>query len=340
MKLGLELIFWIFRLTLANRNKLLLENLALRQQLVVQQRSITRIKLRNQDRFFWSLLSQLWTDWKFNLFIVKPETVVKWHRQGFKLYWRWKSRSKPGRPKVSKEIRDLIKRMSLENPTWGAPRIHSELLLLGYDIVESTISKYLIKIPQPPSQNWKVFLNNHVYQLASVDFFTVPTVTFQILYCFIVLRHDQRRIVHFNITTNPTSQWTAQQIIEAFPYDQCPKYLIRDRDAIYGHIFQNKVKNMGINEVVTAPKSPWQNPYVERLIGSIRRECLDHVIIFNQKHLHIILTSYCDYYLNARTHLSLEKNSPNPRKIEPMSKGKVIAIPQVGGLHHLYTRAA
>jgi hypothetical protein len=192
--------------------------------------------------------------------------------------------------------------MSLVNPTWRAPRIHSELLLLGYDIVESTISKYLIKIPQPPSQNWKVFLNN--------------------------------------ITTNPTSQWTAQQIIEAFPYDQCPKYLIRDRDAIYGHIFQNKVKNMGINEVVTAPKSPWQNPYVERLIGSIRRECLDHVIIFNQKHLNIILTSYCDYYLNARTHLSLEKNSPNPRKIEPKSKGKVIALPQVGGLHHLYTRAA
>jgi transposase InsO family protein len=158
-----------------------------------------------------------------------------------------------------------------------------------------------------------------------------------LLYC---LRHNQRRIVHFNITTNPTSQWTAQQIIEAFPYDQCPKYLIRDRDAIYGHIFQNKVKNMGINEIVTAPKSPWQNPYVERLIGSIRRECLDHVIIFNQKHLHIFLTFYCDYYLNARTHLSLVKNSPNPRKIEPKSKGKVIAIPQVGGLHHLYTRAA
>jgi transposase InsO family protein len=211
--------------------------------------------------------------------------------------------------------------MSLENPTWGAPRIHSELQLLGYNIVESTISKYLVRVPKPPSQTWKTFLKNHVNQIASIDFFTVSTITFQILYCFIVLRHEKRKIIHFNITANPTSQWTAQQIIEAFSYDQCPKYLIRDRDAIYGYIFQKKVKNMGIYEVVTAPKSPWQNPYVERLIGSIRRECLDHVIIFNQKHLHIILISYCDYYLNARIHLSLEKNSPNPRKIEPKSKG-------------------
>ncbi len=196
------------------------------------------------------------------------------------------------------------------------------------------------KILQPPSQNWKTFLNNHVHQLASIDFFTVPTVTFRILYCFIVLRHNQRRIVHFNITTNPTSQWTAQQIIEAFPYDQSPKYLIRDRDSIYGHTFQKKVKNMGIHEVVTAPKSPWQNPYVERLIGSIRQECLDHVIIFNQGHLHRILTSYCDYYLNTRTHLSLGKNSPNPRTIELRSIDRIIAFPKVGGLHHLYARVA
>ncbi len=196
------------------------------------------------------------------------------------------------------------------------------------------------KTLQLPSQKWKTFLNNHIYQLASIDFFIVPTATFRILYCFIVLRHNQRRIVHFNITTNPTSQWAAQQIIEAFPYDEYTKYLIRDGDAIYGHTFQKKVKNMGIKEVVTAAKSPWQNPYVERLIGSIRRECLDHVIIFNRKHLHRILTSYREYYLTARTHLALDKNSPVPRKIEPRSKGKVIAIEQVGGLHHLYKRVA
>ena len=186
----------------------------------------------------------------------------------------------------------------------------------------------------------QTFLKNHLDQTASIDFFTVPTVTFQILYCFIVLRHEKRKIVHFNITSNPTSFWTAQQIKEAFPYDQSPKYLIRDRDAIYSHLFQQTIKNMGITEVITAAKSPWQNPYVERLIGSIRRECLDHVIIFNRKHLHRILTSYREYYLNARTHLSLAKNSPVSRKIEPKSNGKVIAIEQVGGLHHLYKRVA
>jgi transposase InsO family protein len=230
--------------------------------------------------------------------------------------------------------------MALENPTWGAPRIHSELCLLGYDIVESTISKYLARLPKPPSQSWRTFLNNHINQIASIDFFTVPTVTFQILYCFIVLKHERRKIVHFNISSNPTAQWTAQQIKEAFPYDQSPKYLLRDRDAIYGHVFQQYVNNMNIKEAVTAPKSPWQNPFAERLIGSIRRECLDHVIIFNRKHLHRILTSYCDYYLNVRPHLSLEKNSPIPRKIEPKPKGRVITIPQIGGLYHLYKRAA
>jgi len=336
----LKLLFWIVRLIFMDRTNMILVNLALRQQLAVQNRNINRPYLRNRDRVFWALLSQIWTDWKSVLLIVKPETVVKWHRQGFKLFWRWKSRSKPGRPKVSKEIRDLIKRMSLENPTWGAPRIHSELLLLGYDIVEATISKYMPKTLQPPSQNWKTFLNNHVHQLASIDFFTVPTATFRILYCFIVLRHEKRKIVHFNITTNPTSLWTAQQIKEAFPFDQAPKYLLRDRDAIYGHVFQQTVNNMGIKEVLTAAKSHWQNPFVERLIGSIRRECLDHVIIFNRKHLHRVLTSYRLYYLNARTHLSLAKNSPVPRKIEQKYNGKVIAIKQVGGLHHLYKRVA
>lgn len=340
MQLGLELIFWLFRVIFTNHNNLVLENLALRQQLAVQQRSIKRPKLRNRDRLFWYMLSQLWTDWKSTLLIIKPETVVKWHRQGFKLYWRWKSRSKPGRPKISKEIRDLIKRMALENPTWGAPRIHSELCLLGYDIVESTISKYLARLPKPPSQTWRTFLKNHINQIASIDFFTVPTVSFQILYCFIVLKHERRKIVHFNISSNPTAQWTAQQIKEAFPYDQSPKYLLRDRDAIYGHVFQQYVNNMNIKEVVTAPKSPWQNPFAERLIGSIRRECLDHMIVLNQKHLHKILASYRDYYLNVRPHLSLEKNSPIPRKIEPKPKGRVIAIPQIGGLHHLYKRAA
>jgi len=230
--------------------------------------------------------------------------------------------------------------MSRENPTWGAPRIQSELKLLGHEAADSTVAKYMIKHKKPPSQTWRSFLKNHVKQIAAVDFFTVPTVRFQILYCFIVLRHHRRRIVHFNITMHPTARWTAQQIIEAFPYDTVPKYLIRDRDGIYGNFFQQRVKNMGIEEVLIAPKSPWQNPYCERVIGSIRRECLDRFIILSENHLCHILKDYMDYYNNCRTHLSLDRNSPSLRDIEPPSKGKVISIPQVGGLHHVYKRVA
>lgn len=272
--------------------------------------------------------------------MVKPETVVKWHRQGFKLYWRWKSRSKPGRPKISKEIRDLIKQMGRENPTWGAPRIHGELLLLGYDICESTISNYLVKDNRPPSQSWRTFLKNHARQIAAVDFFAVPTVHFSILYCFIVLEHHRRRIVHFNVTYHPTARWTAQQVTEAFPYDTAPKDMIRDRDKIYGKSFTKRVKAMQIKEIPITPRSPWQNPYCERVIGSIRRECLDYFIILNEKHLSKILTEYIEYYHNCRTHLSLKKNSPVPRVMEKPEEGKIISIPKVSGLHHLYKRAA
>lgn len=334
-------LFFILRGLFVSRSNLIIENLALRQQLTVQQRTIKRPKLKRKDRLFWAWLSQIWPDWKSTLIVVKPETVIKWHRQGFKLYWRWKSRAgKAGRPKISREIRDLIRQMSRENPTWGAPRIQSELKLLGHEAADSTVAKYMIKHKKPPSQTWRSFLKNHVKQIAAVDFFTVPTVRFQILYCFIVLRHHRRRIVHFNITMHPTARWTAQQITEAFPYDTVPKYLIRDRDGIYGNFFQQRVKNMGIREVLIAPKSPWQNPYCERVIGSIRRECLDHFIIPNENHLCRILKDYMDYYNNCRTHLSLDRNSPSLRDIEPPSKGKVISIPQVGGLHHVYKRVA
>jgi len=230
--------------------------------------------------------------------------------------------------------------MSRENPTWGAPRIQSELRLLGYEMADSTVAKYMIRQKKPPSQTWRTFLKNHVKQIAAIDFFTVPTVTFRILYCFVVLRHDRRKIVHFDITANPTARWTAQQISEAFPYDSKPKYMIRDRDKIYGKACIQRVKAMGIEEVPTAPKSLWQNPYCERVVGSIRRECLDHMIIFNEIHLYRVLASYTEYYNNCRTHLSLDRNSPVHRDIEPPSKGKVISIPQVGGLHHVYKRVA
>jgi len=337
----LKAVFFIFRGLFVNRSSLILENLALRHQLAVQERTIKRPKLRNKDRLFWAWLSQIWPDWKSALIIVKPETVIKWHRQGFKLYWRWKSRPHSvRRPKVKKAIRDLIRQMSQENPTWGAPRIQSELRLLGYEAADSTVAKYMVRHRKPPSQTWRTFLKNHVKHITAIDFFTVPTATFRILYCFIVLRHNRREIVHFNITANPSAQWTAQQITEAFPYDTAPKYLIRDRDGIYGTFFQQRVDNMGIEEVPIAPKSPWQNPYCERVIGSIRRECLDHFIILSENHLCCILKDYMDYYNNCRTHLSLDRNSPSLRDIEPPSKGKVISIPQVGGLHHVYKRVA
>ncbi len=224
-------------------------------------------------------------------------------------------------------------------PNLGAPRILSELRLLGHNLAESTVSKYMPRLPKPPSQTWRTFLANHAPQIVACDFFTVPTVTFRVLYVFLVLRHDRRHVAHFNVTTSPTARWAAQQIVEAFPFDEAPRFLLRDRDGIYGQDFSDRVEHMGIEKVLIAPRASWQNPYAERIIGSIRRECLDHVIVLNEDHLHRILTDYFEYYHNARAHLSLEKNSPNPRTIES-PVGKVVAKSYLGGLHHLYSRAA
>jgi putative transposase len=333
-------LFLFFRSLFFSRISLATETLVLRQQLLVLNRTVKRPNLRPQDRLFWVCLSRLWKDWRDALIIVKPDTVIKWHREGFRLYWRWKSKAPIGRPTIDKEIRELIRRISSENPLWGAPRIQSELRLLGLNVTEKTVAKYRVKHAKPPSQTWKTFLANHANQIAAVDFFTIPTINFRVLYCFIVLLHGRRKIVHFNVTTNPTAQWAAQQIIEAFPDDTSPRYLLRDRDSIYGAEFRSRVKGMQIDEVVTAPHSPFQNPYAERVIGSIRRECLDHLIVLNEDHLRRILRSYFNYYHDSRPHQSLDRNSPIPREIEPPSQGKIIAIPQVGGLHHRYRRAA
>jgi putative transposase len=315
------------------------ENLALRQQLAVLEHSSKRPKLRDRDRIFWVWLSKLWPNWRSVLFIVQPQTVVRWHQQGFKLYWRWKSRPKTvGRPKIDSEVRILIRRLCRENPTWGAPRIHSELELLGYKVSETTVDKYMIRHRKLPSQTWRTFLDNHLQDIVAVDFFTIPSATFRILFVFLVLRHDRRFVVHFNITANPTAEWTAQQIVEAFPYDDAPRFLLRDRDSIYGHQFKDRIKNMGIEGVVTAARSPWQNPYVERIVGTLRRECLNFVIVLNERHLRRILHSYLEYYHEHRTHLSLNRNSPIEREVR--EKGELISIPMVGGLHHRYRRAA
>ncbi len=235
-----------------------------------------------------------------------------------------------------------MRRMARENSTWGAPRIQSELRLLGHEVAESTVARYMPpRRGGPPSQNWRTFLRNHLHCTAACDFFVVPTVTFRLMYCFLVLSHERRRLIHFNVTPHPSAEWTAQQIIEAFPADGTEtRFLLRDRDSIYGAFFRRRVRNMGIEEVMTARRSPWQNPYAERVIGSIRRECLDHLIILSEEHLLTILRSYQLYYNESRCHLSLERNSPIPREVELPSKGRVFAIPQVGGLHHRYARAA
>ena len=331
----------LLRALLIPKARLAVENLALRQQLAVLKQSVKRPRLRPRDRVFWVWLSRFWSNWRCALAIVQPDTVVRWHRQGFKLYWRCKSRpGKTGRPPISREIRDLIRRMSRENATWGAPRIVSELALLGHDVAEGTVAKYMVKRRKPPSQTWRTFLDNHVPDIAACDFFTVPTVTFRILYVFVVLLHDRRRVVHFNVTTNPHAEWTAQQIVNAFPYEEAPRFLIRDHDGIYGDYFVKRVESMGIEEVPIAPRSPWQNPYCERLIGSIRRECLNHMILLGERHLHRIMTEYFNYYHDSRCHLSLDQNSPTPREAEPPCRGEVVAIPYLGGLHHRYTRRA
>ena len=337
----LKLLVSLAGLLFRSRTGLLAENMALRHQLSVLQRTARRPRLKARDRIFWVWLSRIWPDWRSALVIVKPETVITWHRQGFKLYWRWKSRAgKPGRPRVDPEIRELIRRMSRENPLWGAPRIVDELALLGVHAAKSTVEQYMIRNGKPPSQTWKIFIDNHIKDIAAVDFFTVSTVAFRILYCFVVLRLDRRRVVHFNVTTNPTAPWTAQQLVEAFPYDQTPRFLIRDRDGVYGDAVRSRLHGMNFHEVLTAPRSPWQNGYPERLIGSIRRECLDHVIVLNDAHLIRILTEYFDYYHCSRPHQSLDGNSPEPRETQMPQRGRIVSEPALGGLHHCYRRAA
>ena len=335
----LRVILLLFRSLFRDRSRLALEYLALRQQLAILHHKVVRPRLRHAEQAFWVSLARAWDQWRSALILVRPETVLRWHRQGFRYFWRWKSR---GRPRVRPEMIRLIRRMSRENPLWGAPRIRSELLLLGYDVAEATVAKYMTRRGRrPPSQTWRTFLRNHLRTTAACDFFLVPTATFRLLFCFVILSHDRRRILHFNVTAHPTAAWAAQQIVEAFPAEGTePLYLLRDRDSIYSDWFHRRVAGLGIKEIVTAPQSPWQNPYAERVIGSIRQECLDHLIVLGERHLRSILKNYVNYYNVSRPHLSLERNAPVPRTIEPPTLGVVMAVPQVGGLHHRYTRAA
>ena len=293
------------------------------------------------DRLFWIVLAQTWRHWRAALVLVHPDTVVRWHRDWLRRRWmRRSARRGAGRPRTDVTIRALVRRMAAANPLWGAPRIHGELQKLGVEVSERTVSRLLGRPRRPPSQTWRTFLTNHVATVASMDFFTVPTITGRVLFVLVVLLHHRRRIVHVNVTEHPSAVWTARQMIEAFPNDTAPKWLLRARDAIYGVTFRRRVAGMGISEVISTPSSPWQNPYVERLIGSIRRECLDHVVVFGESHLRRILAGYVTYYHGARTHLSLEKDAPTPRPVQAITEGRVVTPAEVGGLHHRYERRA
>jgi transposase InsO family protein len=324
-----------------SRAALQLEILALRHQInVLQRRKPKRPRLMSWDRFFWVWLMRLWSGWREALVIVKPETVIRWHREGFRLFWKWRSRRKtPGRPTLEKEIIKLIRQMSQDNPIWGAPRIHGELLKLGYAMAESSVGKYMAKLEKPPSQTWRTFLDNHSDGLIAMDFFTVPTVFFRVLHILVLLDHKRRRIIHFNVTCNPTSAWVIQQIREAFPWDSAPRFLLHDRDPLFMAI-QHALKGMGIETVITAPGSPWQNAYCERVIGTLRRDCFDHIIVLNEKHIRQRMGEYVAYYHGSRTHLGLDKDCPTHRDVQPRGSGRVVALPVLGGLHHQYERIA
>ena len=324
-----------------SRLSMQLEILALRYQLTVYQRSGTKPRLKPTDRLLWAWLSRAWSGWQEALVFVKPATVVAWQRRRFREHWARLSRQrKPGRPAIPLEVRDLIRRMSRANPTWGAPHIVGELGKLGIVVAQTTVRKYMRRRRQPPSPTWRAFLDNHVNDLVAIDFFVVPTIRFRVLFVLVLMRHHRRQVVHFNVTENPTAEWTAQQIVEAFPWGDVPRYLLRDRDGVYGTRFRERVQGMGIEEVITAPRSPWQNAYAERLIGSIRRECLDHVIVLNDDHLRRVLRSYFSYYHDWRTHLSLGMDCPEPRPMQTAQAGEIVEVPEVGGLHHHYERRA
>ncbi len=268
--------------------------------------------------------------------VVQPDTILRWHRPGFRAYWRWKSRGQPGRPKLKLELRELIRRMSKENFLWGALRIHGELLKLGFEIAQSTVSRYMIRHRGPPSQNWATFLRNHADAIAAIDLCVVPTLTFECLFAFVVVGHGRRQLLWFAVTRHPTAEWLAQQIVEAFPWNTAPTYLVRDNDGAYGQAFTSRVRAMGIRDRPTSPRSPWQNPYVERLIGTLRRDCLDHVLIFGERHLRRVLTFYSLYYNETRTHLGLSKDTPRRRAVQ--RSGTIITTQVLSGLHHRYLR--
>jgi transposase InsO family protein len=343
LKAIIEAVVGALFAALRPRAILFAENLVLRQQLAILRRATPRPRLRPIDRAFWVIVSRLWSRWAECLAIVQPATVIGWHRRGFARWWAWKSR-RVGRPPLARELVSLIEQMTLENPLWSRRRIASELAKLGYAVDKETVAKYMPKPAQrprnPPSQTWKTFLRNHLAGTIAIDFLTVPTVTFNVLYVFFVLSLERRRVLHVNVTAHPYATWAAQQIVEAIGAELVPARLIRDRDAIFGAEFDARVNNLGVRQTRISPRSPWQNGYAERWVGTLRRELLDHVIVLGERHLLRLVRQHVAYYNSDRPHMSLGGDSPVTRDVEPPTAGKVIALPRVGGLHHRYSRAA
>src|SRR5450830_1850692 len=303
-----------------SRSRLEAEDLFLRHQLnIALRRAPPRLRLHGSDRALLVWMTKLWPSLLGAAQVVQPETILWWHRAGFKIFWRWKSRNRAGRPKTDRGLRDLIRRMSRENALWGASPIHGELLMVGFDVAKSTVSKYMVRGRTPPSQTWKTFFRNHAEAIAAIDMCLVPTLTFDRLFALLVLGHGRRHLLWCEVTRHPTAEWLARQITEAFTWTSAPAYLVRDNDRAYGHVFMSRVRAMGIHDRPISPGSPWQNGYAERLIGTLRRECLDQVLIFGESHLRRVLASYAAYYNQARTHLALQKDAPLHRAVQRLS---------------------
>ena len=338
MLIYVQLVLRTLRRAARGRGDLLLENLALRQQLAMFERHPT---IRDGDRAFWSLLAGRWPSWRGAVVVVSPETVVRWHRAGWRRHWRWKSRSeRAGRPRIPEGARDLIAQMSQQNRCWGARRIQGELRALGYDVSAETVRRYRLQaLRRPPSQRWQTFLANHRKEIWAADFFTVPTVLFQTLHVLFFISHDRRRIEHINVTAHPNAAWVWRQVIQATPWGRGPRFLIRDRDRSYGGDFIAKAKSIGIETVLTPIRAPQANGIAERLIGTLRRDCTNHIIPLSERHLRRVLLEYVAYYNATRPHQTLGQETPEgPREVR--LAGMVCGEQVLGGLHHRYERVA
>jgi transposase InsO family protein len=341
----LELLWLVLTAVLAwlrPRRDLVAENLLLRHQLAVltrPTRTRPRARPRAWDKLLWVLARRWCAGWREHLAFVTPDTVVRWHRQGWRLFWRWKSRPRGGRPHLSPEIQELIATMSRENRLWGTERIRGELLKLGIVVSNRSIRRYRWRGPgHPPSQTWRTFLRNHAHHLWAADLFTVPTLTFKTLYVLVFIAHGRHELVHVNVTANPTAAWVWRQLIEATPWGQKPRHLLRDRDAVYGRDFRQRARRIGIHAVATPIRSPRANAIVERAIGTLRRECLDHVVVLDEQHLASVLTEFISYYNQERPHRTLGLRMPELRP-RPVT-GPIRSRPVLNGLHHTYERAA